>query len=42
MNKLIKDVKMSVIGKIVPQERDIYFKTGEEKEKVEIRGYQHF
>ncbi len=42
MSKLIKDVNMSVIGKIVPQEEGIYFKTGEEKEKVEIKGYQHF
>ena len=42
MSELRKDVKMSVIGKIVPQEEGIYFKTGEGKEKVEIRGYQHF
>jgi thiamine-monophosphate kinase len=42
MSKLIKDVKTSVIGKIVPQEEGIYFKNGVEKEKVEIRGYQHF
>ncbi len=42
MSELIKDVEMSVIGKIVPHEDGIYFKTGEEKEKVDIKGYQHF
>ncbi|MCK4475107.1 MAG: thiamine-phosphate kinase [Methanophagales archaeon] len=37
-------VKMSIIGKVVPPEEGIYFKTGEgkEKEMMEIKGYQHF
>lgn len=42
MRELRKEAKMIVIGKIVPKEEGIYFKTGEEKERVEIKGYQHF
>jgi thiamine monophosphate kinase len=33
---------MSVIGKVTPHEAGIYFKKGEEKEKMELTGYQHF
>ncbi|RCV63753.1 thiamine-monophosphate kinase [Methanophagales archaeon] len=42
MSELIKDVNMSVIGKIVPQSEGIYTKNDGAKEKVEIKGYQHF
>ncbi|MHC1600514.1 MAG: thiamine-phosphate kinase, partial [Candidatus Methanospirareceae archaeon] len=42
MQKLKKEVNMSIIGKIVQSEEGIYFKKGEEKELVEIKGYQHF
>ena len=42
MQKLNEEVNMSIIGKIKPPEEGIYFKKGEEKEKMETRGYQHF
>jgi thiamine-monophosphate kinase len=42
MNRLKKEVKMSIIGKIVPREEGIYLKKGEEKEMMELKGYQHF
>lgn len=42
MQRLRKEVKMSIIGKIVPSEGGIYCKKGDEKEKLEIKGYQHF
>lgn len=44
LEMLKREVKMSVIGKVVSAEEGIYFKTGEgkKKEKMEIKGYQHF
>ncbi len=42
MNRQKKEVKMSIIGKIVSPEEGIYFKCGEEKEMIELKGYQHF
>ncbi len=42
MQRLKRDVKMSIIGKIVPAEEGIYLKKGERKEMLEIKGYQHF
>ena len=42
MQRLRKEVKMSIIGKIVPPEEGIYFKKGDEEEMMEIKGYQHF
>jgi thiamine-monophosphate kinase len=42
MQKLKKEVNMSIIGKIVQSEEGIYCKKGEEKELIEIKGYQHF
>jgi thiamine-monophosphate kinase len=42
MNRLKKEVKMSIIGKIVPPEEGIYLKKGEVKEMMELKGYQHF
>ncbi len=42
MQMLKREVKMSIIGKIVPSEEGIYCKKGEEKELMEIKGYQHF
>jgi thiamine-monophosphate kinase len=42
MQKLKREVNMSIIGTIVPTEEGIYFKKGDTKEKMEIQGYQHF
>jgi thiamine-monophosphate kinase len=42
LQRLRREVKMSIIGKIVPPEGGIYFKKGDEKEKMEMKGYQHF
>ena len=42
LKRIQKEVKMSIIGEVVPPEEGIYFKTGEEKEMMEIKGYQHF
>jgi thiamine-monophosphate kinase len=42
MQRLRKEVKMSIIGKVVQSEEDIYFKKDEEKEMIEMKGYQHF
>lgn len=48
MSKLKREAKMSIIGKLVPPEEGIYFERGvgvdveTGKEKIEIRGYQHF
>lgn len=42
MQRLKKEVNMSIIGTIVPAEEEIYFKKDEEKEKMELTGYQHF
>lgn len=35
-------VNISVIGNVVSPEEGIYFKIGEEREKIDIKGYQHF
>jgi len=42
MQMLKREVNMSIIGKIVPPGVGTYFKKGDEKEKLEIKGYQHF
>ena len=42
MQRLRKEVRMSIIGKIVQSEEGIYFKKGEGKEMIEMKGYQHF
>ncbi len=42
LKRMQKEMKMSIIGTVVPSEEGIYFKTGEEKEMVELKGYQHF
>ncbi|MBA7550470.1 Thiamine-monophosphate kinase [subsurface metagenome] len=44
MKRMQKEMKMSIIGTVVPSEEGIYFKKGEgkEKEMMEIKGYQHF
>ncbi|KAF5431132.1 hypothetical protein C5S39_06320 [Candidatus Methanophagaceae archaeon] len=40
--KLQKKVGISVIGVVVPSEEGICFKTGQGKEQIKIKGYQHF
>jgi thiamine-monophosphate kinase len=42
MQRLRKEVKMSIIGKVVQSEEGIYFKKDEEKKLLEMKGYQHF
>lgn len=42
MQSLKREVKMSIIGKIVQSEEGIYFKKGEAKELMDMEGYQHF
>jgi thiamine-monophosphate kinase len=42
MQRLKREVNMSIIGTIVPAEEGIYFKKGDTKEKMELKGYQHF
>lgn len=42
MKRLEKGIKMSIIGKVVPQADGIYFKKGKRKENIKIKGYQHF
>ena len=42
MSRLASEVKMSIIGNVVPPEEGIYVKKGKRKEKMEIKGYQHF
>jgi len=42
MKRLKREVQMSIIGKVVPPEEGIYFKKGETKEMMEMKGYQHF
>jgi len=42
MQKLRKEVNMSIIGKVVLSEGGIYCKKGDEKEMMEMKGYQHF
>ena len=42
MNKLSREVNMSIIGKTVSQKEGIYFNDGKEKEPIELKGYQHF
>lgn len=42
MQRLKREMNMSIIGKIVPPEERIYFKKGDTKEKIELKGYQHF
>jgi len=40
--RLQKEVGICVIGKVVLSEEGIYFKKGDKKERIEIKGYQHF
>ncbi|MHC1636000.1 MAG: hypothetical protein ACXQTS_05205, partial [Candidatus Methanospirareceae archaeon] len=42
MKEMKRRAKISIIGRVVPQEEGIWFRRGEEREKMEIRGYQHF
>jgi len=42
LKRISETIKMSVIGKVMPHEAGIYFKKEEEKEKIELVGYQHF
>lgn len=42
MERLGREVNMSIIGTIMPPEAGICIKKGERKEKMEVRGYQHF
>jgi thiamine-monophosphate kinase len=42
IEKLRREVKMSIIGTVVPPDEGITIKSGDRKEKMEIRGYQHF
>jgi len=42
LQRLKRVVNMSIIGTIVPAEKGIYFKKGNTKEKMELKGYQHF
>ncbi|MHC1611126.1 MAG: thiamine-phosphate kinase [Candidatus Methanospirareceae archaeon] len=42
MQKLREEAKMSIIGRVVKSEEGIYLKKGEEKELIEMKGYQHF
>ncbi len=48
LKRIKREVKMSIIGKVVPPEGGIYFKTEEEGKKkemmemMEMRGYRHF
>ncbi len=42
IQSLNREVKMRIIGKIVQSEEGIYFKKGDEKEMIEMKGYQHF
>ncbi len=51
LKRIKREVKMSIIGKVVPSEEGIYFKTEEEGKKkemmemmemMEMRGYRHF
>jgi len=44
LKRIKKEVKMSIVGKVVPSGEGIYFKTeeGKEKEMMEMRGYRHF
>ena len=42
LQKLRKEVNMSIIGKIVPSIDGIYFKKDATEEKIQIKGYQHF
>ncbi len=42
LKRISETINMSVIGKVTPHEAGIYFKKGEEKEKIELVGYQHF
>jgi thiamine-monophosphate kinase len=42
MQKLKSEVNMSVIGTIVPAEQGLFIQRGGRREKLEIKGYQHF
>lgn len=42
MNRLKREVQMSIIGTVVPPGEGIYIKKGEEKEMMKMKGYQHF
>ncbi len=43
LRRLQREVKMSVVGRVVPAEEGLYFKREDgTKEEVKIKGYQHF
>ena len=42
LKRISETINMSVIGKVTPHDAGIYFKKDEEKEKIELVGYQHF
>ena len=42
LKRIKREVKMSIIGNVVPPGEGIYFKTEEKKEMMEIKGYRHF
>ncbi|PXF51367.1 MAG: thiamine-phosphate kinase [Candidatus Methanophagaceae archaeon] len=43
LRRLQKEVKMSVVGRVLPAEEGLYFKREDgTKEEVKIKGYQHF
>ena len=42
LKRLRKEVDMSIIGRVMPQEAGIYFREGTSREVIAIKGYQHF
>jgi thiamine-monophosphate kinase len=42
MQRLQREVKMSIIGNVVPAEQGLFIQRGGQREKLELRGYQHF
>jgi len=42
LKRLRKEVDMSIIGRVMPQEAGIYFREGSRMEAIAIKGYQHF
>ena len=42
MKRMQKEMKMSIIGTVVPSGEGIYFKKGDKKEKMSMKGYRHF
>ncbi|HDS45929.1 MAG TPA: thiamine-phosphate kinase [Methanomicrobia archaeon] len=42
LSKLKQEVGLSVIGTIVPPEEGLSIRTGDDQERLELKGYQHF